>query len=83
MSVLERFLRYVQVDTRADESSTSCPTTPGQLALQRLLADELVAIGLADVDLDANGYLMATVPATRRQVGRRRRRPGRPRRHVA
>src|SRR5205814_3176112 len=64
MSVLERFLRYVQVDTRADESSTSCPTTPGQMVLQRELADELRAIGLADVDLDDNGYLMATVPAT-------------------
>jgi tripeptide aminopeptidase len=64
MSVLDRFLRYVQIDTRADESSTTCPTTPGQLTLQRLLADELKALGLSDVSLDANGYLMATVPAT-------------------
>jgi tripeptide aminopeptidase len=64
MSVLDRFLRYVQIDTRADESSTTCPTTPGQLTLQRLLADELTALGLPDVSLDANGYLMATVPAT-------------------
>jgi tripeptide aminopeptidase len=64
MSVLERFLRYVQVDTRADDSSTSCPTTPGQMELQRLLAAELREIGLADVDLDGNGYLMATIPAT-------------------
>ena len=64
MSVLDRFLRYVQVDTRADEASASCPSTPGQLALQRLLEAELREIGLADVELDANGYLMATVPAT-------------------
>jgi tripeptide aminopeptidase len=64
MSVLERFLRYVQVDTRADESSTACPTTAGQMVLQRQLADELRAIGLADVDLDDHGYLMATIPAT-------------------
>jgi tripeptide aminopeptidase len=64
MSVLDRFLRYVQIDTRADESSTTCPTTPGQLTLQRLLADELDELGLSDVSLDANGYLMATVPAT-------------------
>ena len=64
MSVLDRFLRYVQIDTRADESSTTCPTTPGQLTLQRLLADELTELGLSDVSLDANGYLMATVPAT-------------------
>jgi hypothetical protein len=64
MSVLDRFLRYVRIDTRADDRSASCPSTPGQLALQRLLADELREIGLEDVDLDANGYLMATVPAT-------------------
>ena len=64
MPVLERFLRYVAVDTRADESSTTCPSTPGQLELQRLLADELRAIGLDDVNVDDNGYLMATVPAT-------------------
>jgi tripeptide aminopeptidase len=64
MSVLERFLRYVQVDTRADDSSTVCPTTTGQMVLQRQLADELRAIGLADVDLDDHGYLMATITAT-------------------
>jgi len=64
MTVLERFLRYVTVDTRADEASASCPSTPGQLVLLQLLADELRAIGLQDVDVDVNGYLMATVPAT-------------------
>ena len=64
MTVLDRFLRYVRIDTRADESSSSCPTTPGQLTLSRLLADDLREIGLRDVDLDANGYLMATIPAT-------------------
>jgi tripeptide aminopeptidase len=64
MSVLDRFLRYVRIDTRADDTSATCPSTPGQLTLQRLLADELRDIGLTDVELDANGYLMATVPAT-------------------
>ena len=64
MSVLDRFLRYVTIDTRADESSSSCPSTPGQLVLQRLLAGELGAIGLTDVLIDEHGYLMATVPAT-------------------
>src|SRR5687767_1975357 len=61
---LDRFLRYVRIDTRSDESSTSCPSTPGQLVLQRLLQDELVSIGLRDVEIDGNGYLMATIPAT-------------------
>jgi tripeptide aminopeptidase len=64
MSVLDRFLRYVQIDTRADESSSSCPSTPGQLTLVTLLAEELRGIGLTDVSLDANGYLMATIPST-------------------
>jgi len=64
MSVLDRFLRYVTIDTRANEASTTCPSTPGQLYLQRLLAGELRAIGLSDVVLDDNGYLMATIPAT-------------------
>ncbi len=64
MSVLDRFLRYVQIDTRADDSPTACPSTSGQLVLQRMLAGELREIGLSDVTLDENGYLMATVPAT-------------------
>src|SRR4051794_749897 len=64
MSVLDRFLRYVRVDTRADDASPSCPSTPGQMTLQRLLAGELREIGLSDVELDGHGYLMATVPAS-------------------
>ena len=64
MTVLDRFLRYVTIDTRADESSASCPSTPGQLVLQQVLAAELHAMGIADAEVDANGYLMATIPAT-------------------
>jgi tripeptide aminopeptidase len=64
MSVLDRFLRYVAIDTRADESSRTCPSTPGQLVLMRILTDELRRLGLDDVTLDDNGYLMATIPAT-------------------
>ena len=64
MSVLARFLRYVVVDTRSDERATGCPSTAGQLVLQRMLAAELRAIGLDDVLLDDHGYLMATIPAT-------------------
>ena len=63
-SALERFLRYVIVDTRADDSVTACPSTPGQLELARLLAGELRSLGLTDADVDENGYVMATVPAT-------------------
>ena len=66
---LDRFLRYVRIDTRSDESSTSCPSTPGQLVLQRSLQEELVSMGLDDVQIDGNGYLMATIPATSRKTG--------------
>jgi tripeptide aminopeptidase len=64
MSVLDRFLRYVAIDTRSDEASTSVPSTPGQLVLLRILVEELRRIGLEDVTLDEHGYLMATIPAT-------------------
>lgn len=62
--VLERFLRYVQVDTQADESSTTYPSTGTQLVLQRMLVDELKGIGLTDAAMDEYGYVMATIPAT-------------------
>lgn len=62
--LLERFLRYVRVDTTADDSSTSYPSSPGQLELGRLLADELRAMGLSDVEHDQHGLVYATIPAT-------------------
>jgi tripeptide aminopeptidase len=63
-SVLERFLRYVRYDTQPDERSTSCPSTEKQLILLRELARELRELGLTDACIDANGYVMATIPAT-------------------
>jgi len=63
-SALARFLRYVTVDTRADDTSASCPSTPGQLELARMLAAELRDLGASDAAVDANGYVMATVPAS-------------------
>src|SRR5712671_4020994 len=64
MSVLDRFLRYVQYDTRALEGSSTYPSTEGQLVLLKLLVDELRAIGLIDAHLDEHGYVMATIPST-------------------
>ena len=61
---LERFLRYVQVDTRSDPHSTTYPSSEKQLELLRMLADECRELGLEDVELDEHGYVMATVPAT-------------------
>jgi len=62
--VLDRFLRYCMINTRSDEASTSCPSTPGQLTLLRLLVNELIAVGLTDVTMDDHGYVMATIPST-------------------
>jgi len=64
MSVLDRFLRYVAIDTRSDEASRTVPSTPGQLVLMRILVEELRRIGLEDVTLDDHGYVMATIPPT-------------------
>lgn len=63
-SILDRFLRYVRIDTQADETSTSYPSTAKQLTLSRMLADECRSLGLADVTCDEYGIVMATVPAT-------------------
>lgn len=57
MNVTERFLRYVSYPTNSDEQSESCPSTAGQLALGAALAEELKAIGLTDVEQDADGYV--------------------------
>jgi tripeptide aminopeptidase len=62
--VLERFLRYVQVDTQSNEASQTTPSTPGQLVLLSTLRDELTEMGASDVVLDVHGYVTATVPAT-------------------
>jgi tripeptide aminopeptidase len=62
--VLERFLRYVQVDTQSDEDSEAYPSTAKQLELGKLLADELREIGLEDVELTEHGYVFATLPGS-------------------
>ncbi len=62
--VLERFLRYVVVDTQSEPDSTTYPSTEKQLDLSRLLVEELREIGLDDVELTERGYVFATVPGT-------------------
>ncbi len=63
-TLLDRFLRYVQVDTQADEHSTTYPSTAKQLDLSRMLEAECRDMGLADVTLTPDGLVLATVPAT-------------------
>jgi tripeptide aminopeptidase len=62
--VAERLMRYVQIDTQSDPNSLSFPSTEKQKDLSTLLLHELLAIGLVDATMDANGYVMATIPAT-------------------
>ena len=58
---LERLLRYVKIDTTSDSNSETCPSTAKQFDLARVLEAELKELGLTDVSLDENGYLMATL----------------------
>ena len=62
--ILDRFLRYVAIDTQSCETSESQPSTAKQLNLLRLLRDELVALGV-DATLDEYGYVMGTLPASK------------------
>ncbi|AEE52991.1 peptidase T [Haliscomenobacter hydrossis] len=63
-SVLERFLRYVQIDTQSNPFSPTFPSTEKQKDLARVLVQELLALGVADAHMDEYGYVYATVPAT-------------------
>src|SRR3954447_2489743 len=59
----ERFIRYVQIDTQSDPNSNTSPSTEKQRNLSRLLKEELEHLGAEDVQLDAFGYVYATIPA--------------------
>ena len=62
-TVLNKFLRYVAIDTQSDENSATQPSTTKQLNLSKLLVKELKAMGIEDAALDEFGYVMATIPA--------------------
>jgi tripeptide aminopeptidase len=61
--LIQRFTSYVKVDTQSNEESQTVPSTPGQLTLLHQLVEELKDIGMEDVSIDENGYVMATLPA--------------------
>lgn len=63
MNLTDRFLHYVSFDTQSDELTNMTPSTPGQMIFARELEKELKAIGMTEVSLDENGYLMATLPS--------------------
>ena len=62
-TLLDRFCRYVRIDTQSSDTSTTYPSTEKQKDLLRLLVDDLKAAGLADAAMDEHGYVMATLPS--------------------
>ncbi len=69
MNVVDRFLQYVKFDTQSDELTNMTPSTPGQMIFAQHLENELRELGLDDISLDDNGYLMATLPANTDKAG--------------
>lgn len=63
MTLTDRFLSYVAFDTQSDELTNMTPSTPGQMVFAKFLEEELRKMGLEEITLDDNGYLMATLPA--------------------
>jgi tripeptide aminopeptidase len=63
MTLTERFLKYVSFCTTSDEETNMTPSTPGQMEFAKYLAAELKEIGMQEVSIDENGYVMATLPA--------------------
>jgi tripeptide aminopeptidase len=61
--IINRFTSYVKVDTQSNENNDTCPSTQGQLTLANRLVEELKQIGMEEVTIDDNGYVMATLPS--------------------
>mgnify|MGYP003538696957 FL=1 len=63
--IVERFLKYVSFDTQSSEEAEGrCPSTEKQLRLAEYLVEELKEIGMQEVEMDAHGYVFATLPAS-------------------
>lgn len=62
-SLAQRFIRYAAIDTQSDPDSTTCPSTLKQKNLGALLVEELIEMGISDVEMDKNGYVYGTIPS--------------------
>ncbi|MDU5149744.1 peptidase T [uncultured Anaerococcus sp.] len=62
--MLDKFLRYISVDTQSDDTNSNCPSSPGQLDLAKILVDELKEMGIDDAHMDENGYVYASIEGT-------------------
>lgn len=63
MNIVDRFFKYVKIDTQSDENNSQTPSTQKQFDLARVVEKEMIEMGLSDVSLDENCYLMATLPS--------------------
>ena len=70
MTVLDRFLKYVTFDTQSNEETGTTPSTQGQRVFAEALVKELEAIGMEEISLDENSYVMATLPVIRTRKSR-------------
>ena len=61
-TVTERFLKYVSFDTKSDENSETCPSTPNQKVLAAAIVEEMLKMGIADARMDENGYVYGSIP---------------------
>ncbi len=62
--ILDRFVRYVQIDTTSDRHIEGTPSTPGQLEFAKMLKAELLDLGITDVEMNEHGYIIARIPAS-------------------
>jgi tripeptide aminopeptidase len=67
-NILDRFCRYVKIETTSNDKNPSSPSTPGQLVLASLLKTELLALGLQEVELTEHGYLFGTLPSNSKKT---------------
>jgi len=63
-SLVQRFIKYARIDTQSDPNSPTCPSTEKQKNLGRVLVEELLEMGISDAEMDDNGYVYGTIPAT-------------------
>ena len=66
-ALLDRFCRYVRIDTQANEGAATYPSSPGQLELGRVVLNELLAMGVSDANQDEHGIVLATLPSNQKR----------------
>ena len=66
--MLEKFLKYVSYDTQSDDKNESCPSSPGQLDLAKVLVDDLKEMGIDNAHMDEHGYVYASIEGTNKEA---------------